>query len=154
MTDEFQDDFPEEDHDDGFKPPEEDFQAEGNAFQRVGRTALSTYSLKGAKNPYDQFVIMLSVFVEKTFTILKLSTDDRTHIFDFAARAPNIIFKNVACFVLGYIGSGGGREVNDKNLKKAFASIDKIKLTGSFEGIEAADVLRYAVYWATNYNIT
>jgi hypothetical protein len=122
---------------------------EYGAYQRTGM-GMST-SLRGAKNPYEKFKIILDAVLEKTSSALQLSREDRTTIFEFSARAPNNIFKNAACFVLGYIGSGGGRGLSDASLKKAFAGIDKVQqTTGAFDGIEQADVIRYSVYWINN----
>ena len=127
---------------------------EFNVYQRVGRSALATYSLKGAKNPFEKFKIKLSIDLEKTHSALNLTPLDRDNMFKFAARAPNIIFKNTACFILGYVASNGGKEITEKSLKTAFRGIKNIQSAGTFEGIEEPDVLRYAVYWKNNNDLT
>jgi len=128
---------------------EQEYVPEFGAYQRTGM-GLST-SLKGAKNPYEKFKLILDVVLEKTSSALQLSLEARTAIFEFSARAPNIIFKNAACFVLGYIGSRGGQGLNEASIKRAFLGIDKVQqTTGAFDGIEQADVIRYSVYWVNN----
>jgi len=147
------------DEDDDYEYANEDdvFVPEVNVRDRVGRGGLATYSLKGAKNPLEKFKIILGSFLEETSSVLKLSDYDRATIFTFALNSPDIIYKNAACFVLGYIASGVGKneDIKDINFKKACDGIEKIQTTsGEFEGIESADILRYAVYWKNNYTTT
>jgi len=152
MDDEYYED--EQEYDEGgyeYEYEEQIFVPEGKAFERVGRTALTTYSLKGAKNPFEKFKILLSVVIEKTAYALKLTPTDKDNIVEFTTRAPNIIFKNAACFILGYIASTGGQQITDKSFKKAVDGLGTV--VGTFDGIEEPDVLRYAVYWMNNYNI-
>lgn len=138
-----------EEEEDQYYEEEQVYVAEYGANQRTGM-GMST-SLRGAKNPYEKFKIILDAVLDKTCGILQLSREDRTTIFEFSARAPTIIFKNAACFVLGYIGSSGGKGLTEASIKKAFAGIDKVqRATGAFDGIEYPDVIRYSVYWVNN----
>jgi len=56
-------------------------------------------------------------------------------------------YKNATAYVLGYIASEGGREINRKNVSQVFKTILK---TVSDKSVKEEDVLRYARLW---YNI-
>lgn len=78
---------------------------------------------------------------------IKLSGNDMEQLIDRIDSLKEPQYKNATAYVLGYIASDGGREINRKNLNNVFKTILK---TVSDKSVKEEDVLRYARLW---YNL-
>jgi hypothetical protein len=115
--------------------------AEINAYERAGG-GITSYTLKSVKNPKEKYKFILVSLFEKMG--LNITTHDKNEILQSVASRDDIIYKNPYGYILGYIGSRGGRGITRESIKQAFDSI------GSTEGIEEPDVVRYSVFWVNN----
>lgn len=149
-----EDNIYEEEDDYPYADDEQIYMAERNVYERTGiGSLLTTYSLKHVKNPQEKFKILLSVIMERTRGELRLTSDDGEKIYEFASRDPYIIYRNVPCFILGYIGSNGGQVISEASLLKAFKALSIVKnIYPPFEGIAEADILRYSTFWLNNFS--
>jgi hypothetical protein len=114
--------------------------AEVNAYERAGGSLISSYSLKSARNPKEKFSIILSATLQKMAS-RDITENDKSTILHSVANREDIIYKNPAAYILGYIGSRGGRGITKGSMDTAFNNI------GSTIGVEEPDVVRYSVFW-------
>ena len=113
--------------------------AEINAYERVGTSTLSSYTLKGARNPKEKYRILLNAAIEKVGR--HLSQEDKASILSSVGSRDDIIYRNPYTYILGYIGSRGGKGITGDSMKKAFSEMDVVP------GIEQPDIVRYSIFW-------
>lgn len=113
--------------------------AEINAYERVGTSTLSSYTLKGARNPKEKYRILLTAAIEKVGR--HLSQEDKASILSSVGSRDDIIYRNPYTYILGYIGSRGGKGITGDSMKKAFSEMDVVP------GIEQPDIVRYSIFW-------
>ena len=114
--------------------------AEVNAYERAGGSLISSYSLKSARNPKEKFSIILSATLQKMAS-RDITENDKSTILHSIANRDDIIYKNPAAYILGYIGSRAGRGITKESMERAFNNI------GTAIGVEEPDVVRYSVFW-------
>ena len=78
---------------------------------------------------------------------LRLSNDDIIQLIETVDQLENPQYKNPTAYLLGYIASNGGRDINKKTVNHVFTNILK---TVSDKTVKPEDVLRYARLW---YNL-
>lgn len=113
--------------------------AEINAYERVGTSTLSSYTLKGARNPKEKYRILLTAAIEKVGR--HLTAEDKASILSSVGSRDDIIYRNPYTYILGYIGSRGGKGITGESMKKAFGEMDIVP------GIEQPDIVRYSIFW-------
>ena len=114
--------------------------AEVNAYERAGGSMITSYNLKSARNPKEKFSIILSATLQKMAS-RDITENDKSTILESVGNRDDIIYKNPAAYILGYIGSRGGRGITKDSMERAFNNI------GSAVGVEEPDVVRYSVFW-------
>ena len=77
----------------------------------------------------------------------RLSNDNIIQIIETVDQLENPQYKNPTAYLLGYIASNGGIEINKKSVNHVFTNILK---TVSDKSVKSEDVLRYARLW---YNL-
>lgn len=115
--------------------------AEINAYERAGG-GITSYTLKSVKNPKEKYKFILTSLFEKMG--LNMTMHDKNMILQSVMARDDIIYKNPYGYILGYIGSRGGKGITKDSMNQAFNSI------GSSEGIEEPDIIRYSVFWVNN----
>lgn len=133
----------------GYTYLEEDevYVPEGNAFERVGNSRLTTYSLKSVKNPYEAFRISMSVIIERTRDILKISDAGIQTLAEICEKDTQIIYKNIPAILLGYVASGYGAELTDDNFRKAVKMCEDLsKRMTDFGNVSEPVILKYATF--------
>lgn len=113
--------------------------AEIKAYERVGTSTLSSYSLRGARHPKEKYRILLTAALEKVGR--HLTPEDKAAILQSVGSRDDIIYKNPYTYILGYIGSRGGKGITSESMKKAFSDMDVAP------GIEEPDIVRYSIFW-------
>ena len=113
--------------------------SEINAYERVGTSTLSSYTLKGARNPKEKYRILLTAAIDKVGR--HLSQEDKASILSSVGSRDDIIYRNPYTYILGYIGSRGGKGITGESMKKAFSEMDVVP------GIEQPDIVRYSIFW-------
>ena len=78
---------------------------------------------------------------------LRLSNDDIIQLIETVDQLDNPQYKNPTAYLLGYIASNGGRDINKRTVNHVFTNILK---TVSDTTVKQEDVLRYARLW---YNL-
>jgi hypothetical protein len=101
---------------------------------------ITSYNLKSARNPKEKFSIILSATLQKMAS-RDITENDKSAILESVGNRDDIIYKNPAAYILGYIGSRGGRGITKDSMERAFNNI------GSAVGVEEPDVVRYSVFW-------
>jgi hypothetical protein len=76
----------------------------------------------------------------------QLSSDQIEAIKQNIHSVPNPQFKNPYAYILGYIGSQGGRDVTRESIKKAMEGLTYFILHPN-ERITVEDVIRYSIFW-------
>lgn len=115
--------------------------AEINAYERAGG-GISSYTLKSVKNPIEKYKFILGSIFERSG--IKLTMHEKNDILQSVSSRDNMIYKNPYGYILGYIGSRGGKGITKDSMEQAFNNI------GSTEGIEEPDVIRYSVFWVNS----
>lgn len=110
------------------------------AHERVGVGGLTHVGEESSKDPLDRFknkIGYIGTLLEKDIR--------QEDILAIQERGENLEYKyiNPGAFILGYIASNGGRNMNVDRVRHAFGLIIDI----TEEGITQPDVVRYARYW-------
>lgn len=77
--------------------------------------------------------------------VVRVSQHDIDTMLETATNVEDIQYRNPVGYVLGYLASGGGREMNRKKIMEIINDLLP-KLDGD-GGVEPPDVIRYARYW-------
>lgn len=77
----------------------------------------------------------------------RLSNDDIIQLIETVDQLDNPQFKNPTAYLLGYIASNGGRDINKKSVNHVFTNLLK---TVSDKTVKQEDVIRYTRLW---YNL-
>ena len=122
----------------------------------LSRTSLSTSILarkfagiREIPNLKDQFKLRAQAIAEEFASVRGcLSASDVHSIIEHIDDLPFIQFKNPKGYVLGYIGSNAGREVNKKSIQKAIQCRENLP-QNVFNGdlVVDEDIIKYAYYW-------
>ena len=101
------------------------------------------------KTPLEHFTTNIRKVSEKILVNIYLDTrifnkNDVTQIISNIHLFSKPECKNPTCFVLGYIATVGGQNINYDILSKLYKIIDKIDET---KNIKDADIIRYCTLW-------
>lgn len=77
----------------------------------------------------------------------RLSNDDIVQLIETVEQLENPQYKNPTAYLLGYIASNGGRDINKKTVNHVFNNLLK---TVTDKSVKQEDVLRYSRLW---YNL-
>lgn len=96
-------------------------------------------------NTYDIFKIYVYSVAQKYTEekIFKLSPKDISNILEYIPLVDRPQYKNATCYILGYIGTNGGRSSDENSIKKVIGLVKSI----NENGIYPADVIRYINLW-------
>jgi len=133
------------------------YQSEVGAFDRVGYgNFLDTKIGDGKKDHMSQ--TPLERFVSQVDAISRNITEQRIHdigqssidyMIKIAELLPFVEYKNPLAYVLGYIASKGGRDIDSKLVQESFIILKKL----SIESVQNPDVIRYARLWKNLINV-
>ena len=104
------------------------------------------------------FMSGLEKFVKNVYDIGKdlveinfrnMSIDDLRIILDSIAKLDNPQYKNATAYLLGYIASSGGTNLDPKNVEILLREFDKLEKKNFFEDnrVDCAAIIRYARLW-------
>lgn len=130
----------------------EEFEEEGklmaeiSAFERIGGIGdlMITTDLM-AQDPTDRFKIKVNAISRdlKNNRHVSLNEDDIKNLLEKVSvikeKGFNITFINPSAYVLGYIASKGGRQIDNKEVQNIFLNVLKL-----VESVTQPDVIRYA----------
>jgi len=130
----------------------EEFEEEGklmaeiSAFERIGGIGdlMVTTDLM-AQDPTDRFKIKVNGISRdlKNNRHVSLNEDDIKNLLEKVSiikeKGFNIAFINPSAYVLGYIASKGGRQIDNKEVQNIFLNVLKL-----VESVTQPDVIRYA----------
>jgi hypothetical protein len=140
---------------DEFEAEEYGMEAEIKAFERVSATnpfldLLSSSSvIEGEKRrgkptaPTDKFYLNAYKAVKRLNdeTDIKITPQDVVNMADKSRKIIDLQYKNPLAYILGYIVSSGGRDIDKAKLKSA------VEILREDDGVEAPDIVRYARFW-------
>jgi len=137
-----------------------DFQMEAKAFERVGPSGKLAELLSTGMVPdltkgridrsytqEDRFLIAVDALARKMEGdgLVKISQADIDDMLEKTRFVSGLKYKNPTAYILGYVATGGGRNLDKNNvlhvIDKILPEIPKDK------GIAPADVVRYARFW-------
>lgn len=128
----------------------QDFQAEINAYDRVGASGHLANVLDGAttdriQSPEDRFKIYVDAMSRKYTAdgVLDLSETDINTMLDKTVYIPGLKYKNPIAYILGFVATRGGINMDHEMIMHVIRLLPKI----NEGGVEPADVVRYARYW-------
>jgi hypothetical protein len=146
--------------DDTDKDNDIDMQPTFDDLQRVGAgnyQDLDNYidAIGGKQNKL--FRSDIEIFVHSVYNVAKelidnniLYTDDLDILLNSMSKLNKPQYKNATAYILGYIASGGGRNITKEKIKKALGLIrfnKKDIYTVQDKSIDCAAVIRYARLW-------
>ena len=126
---------------------EEDFnedlgRAEMGAWERVsfGPIVGTKQRLQDIQNPLEKFKVITNAICRgmNDENIIKLTEADITNIIQKADVIPNIEYKNPTAFILAYLVTNGGNEINKTVLKNLTKKLPQIP------DIQEPDIIRYS----------
>lgn len=138
------------DYDDDDEMKDEELRPEVNAFERVGRPGdfLGTTDIL-TQNVTDKFKIQVNqIFVDlrENKNIRKIYNEDLKELLNKVEKIKelgyNISFINPSGYILGYIASNGGKNLNNQNVDYVFNNILSL-----VESVTQEDVIRYARFY-------
>jgi hypothetical protein len=133
---------------------------EVNAFERAGPSTYLAELLTGDLNkkvdkttsPEDQFLIFTDATARRIMGDEKfgkmLTEKDIEIMLKKTKYIVGLRFKNPMAYILGYIASKGGTEIEEKRVNYVFDKL--LPKYGEESGVEKADVIRYARFWKDN----
>ena len=121
---------------------EQQYMPERGAFERSGgNTMVSSTSLKNVVNPIEKFrIIVDAVFRKMNETTRFLSEKNLEEILESVNRVHNIQYKNPTAYILGFIGSNGGKSITEQSIERAASINDD-------QSVTLPDIIRYSVFW-------
>jgi hypothetical protein len=140
-SEEEDEDIAEEDAEDN-EEAEQQYMPERGAFERSGgNTMVSSTSLKNVVNPIEKFrIIVDAVFRKMNETTRFLSEKNLEEILESVNRVHNIQYKNPTAYILGFIGSNGGKSITEQSIERAASINDD-------QSVTLPDIIRYSVFW-------
>lgn len=102
--------------------------------------------MKELSSPEETFQLYVDAISRKLNgdNILDISQQEIDAMIDEMPKVPDIQYKNPTAYILGFITTSGGREINSGKIKMV---IDEVLPQLPDSGIEAPDVVRYARMW-------
>jgi len=102
---------------------------------------------KGTLSPEDRFLIAVDALSRKISeeSRLKLSQEDINDMLERSRTLKNMRYKNPAAYILGYLASKGGSRLDVRDFQEVVEEV--LPLVSATNGVEPADVLRYARMW-------
>lgn len=104
---------------------------------------------KAIEDPVHRFEIYIDAISRKLEAdgVYEISQTDINNMIAVTSNIPNIQYKNATAFILGYLASNGGKELEKDRVNEIFEGIENriVKEAGVYE----ADVIRYARLWQT-----
>ena len=151
-----------DDYEDFFADDQRDnYQAEAKAFERVGGGGKlaelldspdTLEKMEGKEgrvilSPKDRFLISTDALCRRLHSehVATLTEQDITKILTSATLLRDLQYKNYVGFVLGYLASKGGEELNPITVKNVIDNV--LPVIGSEGGITPPDIIRYGRYW-------
>jgi len=152
----------EDDEDFGYAVEEEQkYEAEAKAFERTGRgetigmtiiegkgkiAELQKRAMREISSPDERFSIFVDAISRKLKQdkVLIVSDNDIQIMIDKSRDLKNIGYLNPSAYILAYVVTSGGKEIN----KKRFQQIVNDVLPDFKDlGIEPEDIIRYSRFW-------
>lgn len=136
---------------------EQEYEAESNAYDRVGpggkmsELLQSTSGDQKLSNPNmsqeDRFIILVDAAARDLNQrgIAAITDSDIETIRNSTQKITGLKYKNYLAYILGYLASDGGKDLKPKIVKNVIENILP-KLNGE-AGVYPADVIRYARFW-------
>jgi len=124
------------------------YEKEIKAFERVSKQSKLYELITDPKNltKKDRFLIEVHK-ISKNFDdekMLKISETDINTMLEKTQKILNLEYKNPTAYILGYIGSKGGKGLDTNIIEDVILKVlPKIKNTG----VEPPDFIRYCRYW-------
>lgn len=140
-----------------FEDEEYGLQSEATAYTRVGvggkmselLTGLETAETKIDKDtsPEDRFIYAVNAIARRMMEehIANITNKDIDNILDKSRYVTELKYKNPLAYILGYIATNGGQNIEAKQVKYVIKDI--LPKLGKDSGVEPPDVIRYARYW-------
>lgn len=72
-----------------------------------------------------------------------ISVEDRNKMCRMASQLNNVKYLNPTAYILGYISTNGGQEINKKTLQNIFTFLPML----TDDSVKPPDVIRYARFW-------
>ena len=72
-----------------------------------------------------------------------ISVDDRNKMCRMASRLDNVKYLNPTAYILGFLTTNGGREIDKKIIKHIFTILPRL----NDDSVKPPDILRYARFW-------
>lgn len=135
------------DYDDEMK---DELRPEVNAFERIGKPGDFLGGLDIlTQDETDKFKIQVNrIFIELKDKNIQLDNHDKQNLLDKVEKIKdlgyNISFINPSGYILGYIASRKGINLNKQNVDYVFNNILKLKFV---ESVTKEDVIRYARFY-------
>ena len=121
------------------------FRPEMGAYNRAGQDDLGEKLDYNLLNPLEIFQISVDAISRKLINRdIKISEQDITIMLEKSNKLKYVKYKNPNAYVLGYISSFSGKQINNKYFKY---TIDKVLPYIEDASILEPDVLRYARLW-------
>uniref|UniRef100_A0A6C0CZN2 Uncharacterized protein n=1 Tax=viral metagenome TaxID=1070528 RepID=A0A6C0CZN2_9ZZZZ len=101
------------------------------------------------RNPYTDFVvrvnaISLDLNSFDNFTN-KLKDSDIKEMIEYAANIHNIQYKNPTAYILGYIATNGGKNIDKKKVDYLIKNV--LDITMDRSSVTPPDIIRYSRFW-------
>lgn len=147
-----------DDYEDYGEEKDDEIYMEANAFERTGPSGVLAELLSSGTNELRKKGSKDVVSIEDTFlktvdavsrrlgedNLVKITKDDIESMLLKSQEIKGLKYKNPIAYILGYLASKGGRELEKANV---LFVINKVLPEISEGGIEPADVVRYARFW-------
>lgn len=151
------DDDNEENYDiDMVESDEPQYEKEFKAFERVSKNSKLYELISDIKNLTKKDRFLLKVHkISKYFDdkkILEISDNDINTMLEKTQKIQDLEYKNPTAYILGYIGSKGGKELQTNIIQDIINNVlPKIKKSAieeaKYSGVEPPDFIRYCRYW-------